>query len=63
MGRLAFGELAGERMNIALVTNSQEDEHSCFSDNTHRDLLLDEVGNQNAWSGRYVRVDGTVVTM
>ncbi|MEM7283030.1 MAG: imelysin family protein, partial [Pseudomonadota bacterium] len=34
MGRLGFGELAGERMNIALLTNSQEDEHSCFSDNT-----------------------------
>lgn len=62
MGRLGYGELAGERMNVALVANSQEDEHSCFSDNTHRDLLLDALGIQNSFLGRYTRVDGTVVT-
>ncbi len=61
MGRLGFGELAGERMNIALVANSQEDEHSCFSDNTHRDVFLNALGIQNAWLGRYVRTDGSVV--
>ncbi|MFN8599984.1 MAG: imelysin family protein [Candidatus Binatia bacterium] len=62
MGRLGFGELAGERMNIALVANSQEDEHSCFSDNTHRDILLDALGIQNAYLGRYTRIDGTLVS-
>lgn len=62
MGRLGFGELAGERMNIALVANSQEDEHSCFSDNTHRDILLDALGIQNSYLGRYTRTDGTVVS-
>ena len=62
MGRLGFGELAGERMNIALVANSQEDEHSCFSDNTHRDILLDALSIQNAYLGRYTRADGTVVS-
>ena len=62
MGRLGFGELAGERMNIALVANSQEDEHSCFSDNTHRDILLDALSIQNAYLGRYTRIDGTLVS-
>jgi len=62
MGRLGFGELAGERMNIALVANSQEDEHSCFSDNTHRDIFLDALGIQNSYLGRYTRVDGSVVS-
>ena len=62
MGRLAFGELAGERMNIALVTNSQEDEHSCFSDNSHRDFLLNGQAIGNVWVGRYTRVDGRVVS-
>lgn len=62
MGRLGFGELAGERMNIALVANSQEDEHSCFSDNTHRDIFLDALAIQNAYLGHYTRVDGTVVS-
>ena len=49
-------------MNIALVANSQEDEHSCFSDNTHRDILLDALGIQNAYLGRYTRIDGTLVS-
>jgi putative iron-regulated protein len=61
MGRLGFGELAGERINIALLTNSQEDEHSCFSDNTHRDIYLNAQGIHNSYLGRYQRVDGSVV--
>lgn len=61
MGRLGFGELAGERINIALLTNSQEDEHSCFSDNTHRDIYLNAQGIENSYLGRYTRVDGSVV--
>ncbi|MBQ4850919.1 imelysin family protein [Pseudoalteromonas sp. MMG012] len=58
MGRLSFGELAGERMSIAVRTDSQEDEHSCFSDNTHRDIWLNAKGVQNHYSGSYTKVDG-----
>jgi putative iron-regulated protein len=58
MGRLSFGELAGERMNIALKINSQEDEHSCFSDNTHRDVFLNAKGVQNSFNASYTRIDG-----
>ncbi len=61
MGRLSFGELAGERINIALTTDSQEDEHSCFSDNTHRDIFLNAKGVQNSFNAKYVRVDGEVI--
>jgi putative iron-regulated protein len=61
MGRLGFGELAGERINIALTTDSQEDEHSCFSDNTHRDIVLNARGIQNSYLASYTRVDGEVV--
>jgi len=53
MARMAFGELAGERMNIALLDNSQEDEHSCFSDNTHRDIFLNAVGVKYQFLGVY----------
>lgn len=59
MGRLSFGELAGERMNIALLDDSQEDEHSCFSDNTHRDIYLNFVGIANTFDGHYTRIDGS----
>lgn len=62
MGRLSFGELAGERINIALLTNSQEDEHSCFSDNTHRDIYLNAKGVQNSYLGKYTRVNGEIVS-
>lgn len=61
MGRLSYGELAGERMNIALTTDSQEDEHSCFSDNTHRDIFLNAKGVQTMYTASYTRIDGEVV--
>ncbi|WIG98843.1 imelysin family protein [Myxococcus sp. SDU36] len=54
-------ELAGERLQTALDSGDQEDEHSCFSDNTHRDMVLNAKGVQNVWHGRYVRTDGTVI--
>lgn len=62
MGRLSYGELAGERINIALSTDSQEDEHSCFSDNTHRDIYLNAKGVQNAYLGSYTRVNGEQIS-
>lgn len=62
VGRLAKGEVAGERMGVPLALHAQEQEHSCFSDNTHRDLLLDMQGIKNAYVGKYVRVDGTTIS-
>ncbi len=64
MGTMSEGELAGERMQIALAANSQEDEHSCFSDNTHRDIWTNAVGVSNSFTGSYAGydsdLDGTV---
>lgn len=60
MGTLSEGELAGERMQIALSSDSQEDEHSCFSDNTHRDIWLNAVGVSNAYYGDYAGYDSTL---
>ena len=53
LGSLSGAELAGERMEVALETRDQEDEHSCFSDNTHRDIVTDILGMQNVYLGRY----------
>lgn len=61
MGGLAGAELSGERMAVALDTRDQEDEHSCFSDNTHVDILENARGIRNVYLGRYVRVDGTIM--
>ena len=60
MGTLAQGELAGERMQIAYASNSQEDEHSCFSDNTHRDIWLNAEGIANSYYGVYAGYDSTL---
>ncbi|MEM6722854.1 MAG: imelysin family protein [Bacteroidota bacterium] len=46
---LAKGELAGERTFVAYTNRDQEDEHSCFSDNTHRDLRLNFQGIKNVF--------------
>lgn len=59
MGSLSLGELAGERMNVALLAHSQEDEHSCFSDNTHNDIAENARSIQNIFNGTYQRADGT----
>ncbi len=61
LGSLSRGELAGERMEVALNTQDQEDEHSCFSDNTHRDIVNNALGIENVWLGRYVRRDGSTL--
>ncbi len=62
MGSLSLGELAGERMKVALEANSYEDEHDCFSDNTHNSHYYNGQGVQNIYTGTYRRVDGTLVT-
>lgn len=62
LGSLSRGELAGERLEVALASQDQEDEHSCFSDNTHRDAVTNAMGIQNVWLGRYVRTGGAAVS-
>jgi putative iron-regulated protein len=62
MGSLSYGELAGERMRLGVMLNDPEEEHDCFSDNTHNSHYYDGVGIRNVYVGRYVRVDGTVVS-
>jgi putative iron-regulated protein len=62
MGKLAKGELAGERMYVALVNHDQEDEHSCFSDNTHRDIVQNLKGIANVWKGTYGNLTGKSVS-
>lgn len=53
LGKLSKGELAGERMFVAYDLRSKEDEHSCFSDNTHNDIISNAIGIQNVYLGRY----------
>lgn len=62
MGSLSYGEQAGERMRLGLMLNDPEEEHDCFSDNTHNSHYYDGLGVQNVYLGEYVRVDGALVS-
>jgi putative iron-regulated protein len=55
---LISAELPVERMETALGNADQEDEHSCFSDNTHRDIILNLQGVVNVYQGKYGTIDG-----
>lgn len=55
-------ETGGERLQASLDSGDREDEHSCFSDNTHRDMIQDVQGVLNVWSGTYTRLDGSTVS-
>jgi putative iron-regulated protein len=58
MGTLSGPELSGERLTVAYETKDQENEHSCFSDNTRADLEYDAIGVQNLCLGKYRRANG-----
>lgn len=58
---LAGIEFGGERLLVALDTMDQEDEHSCFSDTTHQDVIFNALGVVNLVEGSYKRLDGSKV--
>jgi putative iron-regulated protein len=53
MGVFVKSELANERIAVAVLTPSEEDEHSCFSDNTHRDIANNYLGFKNILTASY----------
>jgi putative iron-regulated protein len=61
---LASEELSNERMlasatsDVGINNSGQEDEHSCFSDNTHRDVYTNALGIMNVLFGNYK--DGSI---
>ena len=61
MGSLAYGELAGERTKLGLMLHDPEEEHDCFSDNTHWSHYYDAKGIKNIYLGEYTRVDGSKI--
>jgi putative iron-regulated protein len=62
LGSLSYGELAGERMKLGLMIHDPEEEHDCFSDNTHASHFFDALGMRNVYLGAYRRIDRSEVT-
>jgi len=61
LGSLSYGELAGERMKLGLMIHDPEEEHDCFSDNTHASHFFDALGIRNVYLGAYRRADRSLV--
>lgn len=53
LATLSGFEMASERMATALDSKDQEDEQSCFSDNTHNDFIYNQQGIKNVFLGSY----------
>jgi putative iron-regulated protein len=62
LGSLSYGELAGERMKLGLMIHDPEEEHDCFSDNTHASHFFDALGIRNVYLGTYRRIDRSLVS-
>ena len=62
LGSLSYGELAGERMQLGLLVHDPEEEHDCFSDNTHNSHFYNQIGIMAVYSGSYERIDGRLVS-
>jgi putative iron-regulated protein len=58
VGALNSGELAGDRTSVPYDSGDQEDEHSCFSDNTNADVVNDLRGIQMVYLGKSRGVSG-----
>ena len=58
ISQMSKGEFGGERIIPALETKNQEDEHSCFSDNTHIDILMNAIGMQSLYTGTFTKRNG-----
>lgn len=58
MGSLSYGELAGERIKLGLMLHDPEEEHDCFSDNTHNSHFYNIKGIDNVYTGQYLNSAG-----
>lgn len=60
LAAMAGREIASERLAAAQRSQSQEDEHSCFSDTTHNDLIANMEGLESVLFGKYTSHSGKV---
>ena len=60
LGSLSYGELAGERIKLGLILHDPEEEHDCFSDNTHDSHFYNVKGIENVYLGEYTSLNGNL---
>lgn len=62
LSSICKGEFSGERMYVAADTQDQENEQSCFSDQTLVDIKMALLGIKNVYYCKYKRLDSTTLT-
>ena len=60
MGSLSYGELV-VREWLGLMLNDPEEEHDCFSDNTHNSHYYNVIGIQNIYLGKYTSLNNKII--
>ncbi len=53
LSSMAGDELAGERLQVALLSQAPEEEQDCFSDDTHNAIYFNALGIDNFYFGRF----------
>lgn len=61
VGFISNGEVALERIDPA-INDGQENEHSCFSDNTNQDMWANATGLNNVITGTYTRENNSLIS-
>lgn len=61
IGSLCYAELAIERMRVALITNDQEEEQSCFSDLTHHAIWHNAKTIETTYFGTHKNQTGEAI--
>jgi putative iron-regulated protein len=61
IGFISNGEIALERLDPA-IDEGQENEHSCFSDNTNQDMWANVHGLNNIIVGSYTTESGAIIS-
>ncbi len=62
IGALSGPEVAGERLTVPYETKEQEEEQSCFSDNTRDDIVNNAIGVRNVFFGCYSPAQGSQIS-
>jgi putative iron-regulated protein len=61
LSQMSISELYYERMYDPATSRDRKDEESCFSESTYADLVANALGVEDAYLGRYVARDGTIL--
>ncbi|HWW83010.1 MAG TPA: imelysin family protein [Vicinamibacterales bacterium] len=61
ISQMAISELLYERLDDPYISQDKKDEASCFSESTYDDLVANSLGIEDAYTGHYQTLSGSVL--